>query len=73
MMMEKQLEEGKQELEECERVKEKVDEKLREMGSFGQERNTFSVTKNEGDTKTTDVNADDARRLWKAINDMDGD
>ena len=70
MMMEKQLEEGRKELDECERVKEKVEEKLRDMGSLGQEKDLVHYTTS---AKVQNGETNDTRRLWQAIHDMDGD
>jgi hypothetical protein len=61
MMMEEQLEEGRREMGECERVRRKVEESLREMEGLGRD-SDFKAKRR-----------DDTQRLWQMIHELDHD
>ncbi len=80
-MMEEQIEEGRREMQECDRVKNKVEERLAEFENGGHE-----VERRDGngeDGKKTDGTRNDtniaharggdehAKRLWKMMTDID--
>jgi mediator of RNA polymerase II transcription subunit 7 len=71
MMMEEQLDQGKKEMEECERVRKKVDESLREMEGFGRDSETEGNGVNGvgGEAKTKEV--EDRQRLWQTIHELE--
>jgi mediator of RNA polymerase II transcription subunit 7 len=71
MMMEEQLEQGRREMEECDRVRRKVDESLREMEGFGRDSEVGGRGMNGvgGEAKTKEV--EDTQRLWQMIHELD--
>jgi mediator of RNA polymerase II transcription subunit 7 len=71
MMMEEQLEEGRREMEECERVKAKVEESLKTMEGLGLNAECSSVNGVAKDAKAKET--EDTQRLWQMIHEMDPD
>jgi hypothetical protein len=71
MMMEEQLEEGRREMEECERVKAKVEESLKTMEGLGLNVEGSSVNGVAKDAKAKET--EDTQRLWQMIHEMDPD
>jgi mediator of RNA polymerase II transcription subunit 7 len=71
MMMEEQLEEGKREMEECERVKAKVEESLKAMERLGLNTEGSGVNGVAKDAKAKET--EDTQRLWQMIYEMDPD
>jgi len=70
MMMEKQIEDGRQELEQSEIVKEKVQKTLR---AFTSPNGGDEPHAEINDTKTATQETTDPRQLWQAIHDLDND
>ena len=73
MMMEEQLEEGRKELEECERVKDKVDESLKAMEGFVKNEKTGTMSVNGVGKGTTLEEVETTQRMWKIIQELDHD
>jgi mediator of RNA polymerase II transcription subunit 7 len=74
MMMEEQLEEGRREMEECERVRGKVEESLKAMEGLGLNAEGSGVRGVNGvvkDSKAKEM--EDTQRLWQMIHEMDPD
>jgi mediator of RNA polymerase II transcription subunit 7 len=74
MMMQEQLEEGKREMAECETVRRKVEESLRQMEAFGRDGEIVGgkgLNGVDGDSKPTE--RDDTRSLWRMIHELDHD
>jgi hypothetical protein len=71
MMMEEQLDEGKREMEECERVKAKVEESLKAMERLGLNTEGSGVNGVAKDAKAKET--EDTQRLWQMIYEMDPD
>ena len=74
MMMEEQLEEGRREMEECEKVKAKVEESLKVMEELGLNAEDSGVRRADGvvkDAKAKEM--EDTQRLWQMIHEMDPD
>jgi mediator of RNA polymerase II transcription subunit 7 len=74
MMMEEQLEEGRREMEECERVRGKVEESLKAMEGLGLNAEGSGVRGVNGVVKNTKAKEmDDTQSLWQMIHEMDPD
>lgn len=71
LLMEKQLEEGRRELEECDSVREKVEKTLQNIGSSEQALNWIQTTSKENEPKLTMGKNHDASRLWQTIYDLE--
>jgi mediator of RNA polymerase II transcription subunit 7 len=71
MMMEEQLEEGRREMEECERVKAKVEESLKAMEGLSLNAEGSGVNGVVKDAKVKEM--EDTQRLWQMIHEMDPD
>ena len=71
MMMEEQLEEGRKEMEECERVKGKVEEKLKEMEGFGRDGDTGGSRVNGVGKGTMVKETENTQRMWKMIHELE--
>lgn len=74
MMMEERLEEGRREMEECERVRRKVEDSLKEMERLrreGQAGGEMGVSGNGGQSKAKEL--DDIHSLWQTIYKVDDD
>ena len=70
-MMEEQLEEGRKEMEECERVKRKVEESLKEMEGFGRDEETGESSINGAGKGTMVKEMEDTQRMWKMIHELE--
>ena len=73
MMMEEQLEEGRREIEECERVKEKVEQSLMEIEELGKNIRTErrGINGVGGDSNVKE--SEEAQQLWQMIYELDND
>jgi mediator of RNA polymerase II transcription subunit 7 len=72
MMMEEQLEEGRREMEECERVRGKVEESLREMEGLVRDSEVGGGANGVGKNDAANEQ-DDTQRLWQMIHELDHD
>ena len=70
MMMEEQLAEGRRELEECERVKRKVEDRLTEMEGFGGDGEIGLRSGNSVGEEYRGKEAEDTRRMWQMIHEL---
>ena len=70
-MMEEQLEEGKREIRECERLKDKIEGFLRDVEDRGRSRIEMKAEKRDEGKKVDKTDEDDARRLWQMIHALD--
>ena len=74
MMMEEQLEEGRKEMEECERVRGKVEESLKMMEGLGLNAEGSGVRGVNGAVKDAKAKEmEDTQSLWQMIHEMDPD
>ena len=73
MMMEEQLEEGRREMEECERVRGKVEESLKAMEGLGLNAKGSGVRGVNGVKDVKAKEMEDTQRLWQMIHEMDPD
>ena len=73
MMMEEQLAEGRREMEECERVRGKVEESLREMEGFGRDGETAEKSETSAEKRDVEKEVEDTQRMWQMIQALDDD
>jgi mediator of RNA polymerase II transcription subunit 7 len=73
MMMEEQLEEGRREIEECERVKEKVEQSLMEIEELGKNIQTERRGINGVGGDSNAKESEEAQKLWQMIYELDND